>query len=243
MKEKRSEEYRAFEEVFDKSTLMTIYDLMNKGEIDQIFGSIKAGKESKIYWGKRSDGTELAIKIYLTVSSEFKKGMITYIVGDPRFKHVRRDTRSLIYLWAKKEYRNLTGAYNSKIRVPKPFFVQNNVLLMEFIGEEGNSAPILKDSVLEDPLKIYKKILMYVKKLYQNVKIVHGDLSEYNIMIWKKKPVIFDLSQAVHLKHPQAERFLTRDIKNLNHYFKKIGAKTYSTEETLRRIRNDPTNG
>ena len=93
MKNKRSEDYQVIEEVFDRSTLMVIYDFMNKGIIDEIHGVVNAGKEARVYWGKDALGNELAIKIYLTSSSEFKKGMIPYIEGDPRFAHIRRDTR------------------------------------------------------------------------------------------------------------------------------------------------------
>ena len=67
MKEKRSEEYEALEEVFDRSTLMIIYDFLNKGAINEIHGVVKAGKESRVYWGKDKQGNELAIKIYLTL--------------------------------------------------------------------------------------------------------------------------------------------------------------------------------
>lgn len=236
MKEKRSEDYEAFEEVFDKPTLMTIYDLMNKGEIDEIYGAVAAGKESKLYWGKRPDGTELAIKIFLTVAAEFRKGMLIYIAGDPRFKHVKRDPRSLIYTWARKEFRNLTEAYEAKVRVPQPFLVQNNVLLMEFIGEDGISAPLLREVDLKNPEKIYKRLLLYMKRLYRKAKLVHGDLSEYNVMVWKNQPVIFDVSQAVNLKHPNAREFLIRDIENVNRYFKKVGVNVQSTEEILRKV-------
>jgi RIO kinase 1 len=236
MKEKRSEEYDALEEVFDKPTLMTIYELMNKGEIDQIHGAVKAGKESKIYWGTRPDGTPIAIKIFLTLSAEFRKGMVAYIAGDPRFKHVKRDQRSLIYTWARKEYRNLTEAQEAKVRVPKPYTVQKNVLLMEFIGEKGQSAPLLREAELKNPEKTYNRLLLYVQRLYRKAKLVHGDLSEYNVMIWKRQPVIFDVSQAVNLEHPNSSQFLTRDIENLNRYFKRIGVNVQSTEETLRRV-------
>ncbi|MFB0501081.1 MAG: RIO1 family regulatory kinase/ATPase, partial [Candidatus Bathyarchaeia archaeon] len=92
-----SSERAVMEEVFDRSTLMTIYDFLNKRMIDEIHGVVKAGKEARIYWGKDPDEKELAIKIYLTTSAEFKKGMLPYIEGDPRFAHVRRDTRSLVY--------------------------------------------------------------------------------------------------------------------------------------------------
>jgi len=236
MKEKRSEEYEALEEVFDRSTLMTIYDLMNEGWISEIYGAVKAGKESKLYWGKHPDGTELAIKIYLTVSAEFRKGMLTYISGDPRFEHVRRKPRSLIYLWARKEYRNLTEAYQVKVRVPKPYTVKNNVLLMEFIGKNGIPAPLLREVELSNPEKIYKQLLLYLKRLYVKAKLVHGDLSEYNVMIWKGKPVIFDVSQAVPLEHPNATQFLWRDIENINRYFKRLDVKVCTSEEVFRRI-------
>jgi len=236
MKEKRSEEYEAFEEVFDKPTLMTIYDLMNDGWIGEIYGAIKAGKESKLYWGKHPDGTELAIKIYLTVTAEFKKGMLTYISGDPRFERVRRNPRSLIYLWARKEYRNLMEAYQAKVNVPKPYTVKNNVLLMEFIGKNGVSAPLLRETEPSNPEKIYKQLLLYMKRLYVKAKLVHSDLSEYNVMIWRGKPVIFDMSQAVPLEHPNATQFLWRDIENINRYFKRFGVEVYTAEEAFRRI-------
>lgn len=236
MKEKRSEEYDALEEVFDRSTLMTIYDLMNKGEIQNIYGSVKAGKESKLYWGTRPDGEVIAIKIYLTLSAEFRKGMLPYIAGDPRFKHVRRDPKSLIYTWARKEYRNLTEAYAVKVRVPKPIAVEKNVLIMEFIGEKGQSAPLLRETNLQDPQRTYKILLTYVEKLFKKAKLVHGDLSEYNVMIWKNNPVIFDMSQSVNLEHPNAMQLLKRDIENLNRYFKRIGVNVPTTEDVFRRV-------
>ena len=236
MKEKRSEEYEALEEVFDRSTLMTIYDFLNKGVIDQIFGAVKAGKESKLYWGKDKQGTTLAIKIFLTISAEFKRGMIPYIEGDPRFKHVRRDTRSLVYAWAQKEFRNLTQAVEAGVRVPKPIDVSHNVLIMEFVGTDGESAPLLREIELKNPQRVYNQILMNMKRLYQKAKLVHGDLSEYNIMIWKNKPVLFDVSQAVLLEHPMAGQLLDRDIENLNRYFKRLDVEVPSSEETRRRI-------
>jgi len=222
------------EEVFDRSTLMTIYDFMNKGTISEIFGVVKAGKEARIYWGKDSEQKELALKIYLTISAEFKRGMLPYIEGDPRFVHVRRGTRSLVYAWAQKEFKNLLRVYDVGVRVPKPIAVSKNVLIMEFIGEEGVSAPILKETALQNPKEIYQKLLAYVKKLYQEAKLVHADLSEYNVMIWKNEPVLFDVSQAVLLEHPMANKFLQRDLANLHRYFKGLGVPVLSQEEMYR---------
>ena len=236
MKRKRSEEYEALEEVFDRSTLMTIYDFLNKGIIDQIFGAVKAGKESKLYWGKDKDGNTLAIKIFLTISSEFKRGMIPYIEGDPRFKRVKRDTRSLVYAWAQKEYRNLTQAVKAGVKVPKPIDVNHNVLIMEFIGNNGESAPVLRETEIKNPQRVYRQILGSMRKLYKKAKLVHGDLSEYNIMLWKNQPVLFDVSQAVPLEHPMADQLLRRDLGNVNIYFKRLGVEVLSAEEAYNKV-------
>jgi RIO kinase 1 len=236
MKEKRSEEYEALEEVFDRSTLMTIYDFMNKGVIDQIFGAVKAGKESKLYWGKDKGGNTLAIKIFLTISSEFKRGMIPYIEGDPRFKRVKRDTRSLVYAWAQKEFKNLTQAMEAGVRVPKPIDVSHNVLIMEFIGNDGESAPVLRETKIKNPQRVYRQILDSIRKLYKRAKLVHGDLSEYNIMLLKSQPVLFDVSQAVPLEHPMADQLLRRDLGNVNRYFKQLGVEVLSAEEAYKKV-------
>lgn len=236
MKEKRSEEYEVLEEVFDRSTLMVIYDFMNKGTINEIYGVVRAGKESRVYWGKDKQGNELAIKIYLTVSAEFRKGILKYIEGDPRFTGLRRDTRSLIFAWAQKEYKNLELATQAKVRVPRPIAVKNNVLIMEFIGKEGVTAPSMKELPPKKPEKIYQTLLGYLKKLYTKAELVHGDLSEYNIMIWKGRPVLFDMSQAVLTSHPMAEFLLRRDLTNLNRFFSKLGVDVPSLEECYRKV-------
>lgn len=234
MKEKRSEEYEVLEEVFDKPTLMTIYHFMNKGVVQRLSGVVNSGKESRIYHGITPDNREVALKIYLVVSAEFKKGMLVYIQGDPRFKRIRRDTKSLIYAWALKEYSNLQKAYESGVRVPKPIVVQNNVLVMEFVGENGVSAPLLREVQLENPNEVYQALLEIMKTLYQRAKLIHGDLSEYNIMVWRGELVIFDISQAVSLKHPMAEKLLRRDISNLNYYFEKVGAQVNTIDDVYR---------
>ena len=230
-------ERAVMEEVFDRSTLMTIYNFLNKRIIDEIYGVVKAGKEARIYWGKDPDGKELAIKIYLTTSAEFKKGMRPYIEGDPRFAHVRRDTRSLVYAWAQKEFKNLKRAHEVGVKVPQPIAVQKNVLIMEFIGKNGVSAPLMREVPLRNPKRVYRQLLTSLRRLYRKGRLVHADFSEYNIMIWKGKPVIFDVSQAVPIEHPMAHQFLRRDLENLHRYFKKLDIDVLSVEEMYKRVR------
>src|SRR3989337_4488753 len=161
-----SAERATVEEVFDQSTRLVIYGLLNSGVIYEVHGVVSAGKEARVYWGKNKEGKELAVKIYLTASAEFKKGMLKDIEGDHRFKGVRHDTRSLIFTWAQKEFRNLEQATRAEVRVPKPLAVKNNVLVMEFIGKDGVSAPSLKEEKPEDPEEMYGVLLTYLRRLY-----------------------------------------------------------------------------
>ncbi len=231
-----SSERATVEEVFDQSTLMVIYDFLNKGILDEIHGVVKSGKEARVYWSKNKEGKELAVKVYLTSSAEFLKGMRKYIEGDNRFKGVKRDTRSLIFTWAQKEFRNLQQAIRAKVHVPEPIAVEKNVLVMGFIGENGVSAPSLREKPVNNPEKVYSQLLASLKRLYRKAKLVHGDLSEYNIMLWKGKPVIFDVSQAVPTSHPMADFLLRRDLANVNRFFGRLGVEAVPAEEAFKQV-------
>lgn len=240
MLERRSEEFEVVEEVFDRPTLEAIYKLMKGKVIDKIYGVVKSGKEARIYYGRGPRGEELALKIYLTKTSEFRKGMFKYINGDPRFKHVKRDVKgkdNLIYAWTKKEFSNLKLALDAGVKVPVPIAFYRNVLVMSFIGRDGFPAPLLKEVELLNPGGFYQQLLEEVKLLYSKAGLVHGDLSEYNVMVFEDSPVIFDISQAVLKSHPLSSDLLLRDIERLNLYFSKLGVETYEIETIERWVR------
>jgi RIO kinase 1 len=142
----------------------------------------------------------------------------------------------LFAVWAQKEFRNLEEAGQARIRVPKTVAVKSNVVVMEFIGKDGVSAPSLKELPPDDPERIYKLLVTNLKRLYQKAKLVHGDLSEYNILMWKGKPVIIDMSQSVSIEHPMAKFMLTRDINNLNRFFNKLNVNIIPVEELQKQI-------
>ena len=236
---KRSELDEVLEEVFDQKTLMTIYELMNRKLIKDFYGVVSAGKESRIYYAKGGNDEDLAVKIYLITSAEFKKTRSMYIAYDPRFQKIPRDFRDFIYLWARREYRNLEAAHEAGVPVPKPYFVRNNVLGMQFIGEDGKRYPLLTEVELEPELypKIYKQVIDAVKKLYRGAKLIHGDLSEYNIFITPEdKIILIDLSQAVRIEQPVADELLLRDLKNIVRYFGKMGVEAPDPEELFLEI-------
>ncbi len=206
-----------------------------------MFGVISSGKEARVYWAKSPKGEDLAVKIYLTATSEFRKSMYQYIIGDPRFENVRKDTRSLIYAWTRKEFKNLKRMHECGVRVPKPIYYMKNILVMEFIGEDGVRAPLLKEVSLTDKeyLRIFNKVVEYMRILYKKARLVHADLSEYNIMIFKGEPVLIDVSQAVLLDHPLSIEFLKRDIRNIVRYFRdELGLEVPSEEEIFKLVTN-----
>jgi len=222
------------EEVFDGRTLTTVMHLLNRGRLRELQGTLKSGKESRIYRGIDMKGGDVAVKIYLTSSAIFRQGRLKYIRGDPRFKDIPHDTRSLIDQWASKEFKNLQLAKEAGLAVPTPIYVEKNVLLMEFIGKNGVPAPHLREVPLQAAASWYDKIVEMVKDLYDKAKLVHGDLSEYNILVPDGYPMLIDFAQAVTIEHPEAREFLKRDIDNLNNYFKGLNVRTRSFERMFK---------
>ncbi|MGQ9788814.1 MAG: serine protein kinase RIO [Candidatus Hadarchaeaceae archaeon] len=232
--EKDSEIYKIMARVFDTSTLLTIYRLINRGVFDVFYGNISAGKEANIYCALDKNGNYVAAKIYRIATSDFRN-MRHYLVEDTRFKRVPLDRRGVVYKWASREFKNLQQAYQAGVSVPRPIDHEKNVLAMEFIGEEGVPYPLLKDMKPENPRKTFDILINSVKKLYQVAGLVHSDLSEYNVML-TPEPVIIDLSMGIDSKNPLAEKMLMRDILNLVRHFRKLGLSTPDASDIFAEI-------
>jgi RIO kinase 1 len=221
---KDADERKTYDEVFDHSTLMIIYDLMSAGIFDTLDFPIATGKEGIVFRATTPDGGFVAVKIYRISNATFNN-MLKYIAGDERFKNVGKSRRRAIFLWAQKEFRNLERMHAQGIPVPKPIKCVKNVIAMEFIGIDDNPAPHLKDLVPDEPEKLYEFLFGQIKKMYQKVGLVHADFSEYNILMSNGEPTIIDVGQAVLKNHPMALEFLERDLKNLVRFFKKYDIK------------------
>jgi RIO kinase 1 len=234
---KRSEDYQVFDNVFDVPTLMTINQMVDDGIIKHVRGSLAAGKESKVYLAVAPDESLRILKIYLTVSAEFKKRM-QYIAGDPRFSDIKKGSRNLMTLWAKKEFKNMQAAKAAGVRVPAPIAVRKNVLVMEFVGDsEGNSVPpIVESEVTEDD---YLQLIGQVSLLYQKARLVHADLSEYNIFKTDKGIMLFDFGSAVDIQHPNSKQFLVRDVINVNRFFAKRGIDVMDAVQAVEKIKGE----
>jgi RIO kinase 1 len=117
--------------------------------------------------------------------------------------------------------------------------VVNNVLVMGFIGENGQRYPLLRETELsvEEYAEIYRKVVEGMEVQYRKAELIHGDLSEYNIMCGPDLSVYFiDLSQAVLIHHPRADFYLMRDIRNVNRYFASMGVEVLEDEEFFERV-------
>jgi RIO kinase 1 len=228
----RSENRDSRQAVFDRDTLFTLYDMMKRGDLDYLNGVVQAGKEGRVYWGVRK-GKDVAVKLYYTTTSDFKKRLI-YMTGDPRFSRVRRYGHGLIFEWARKEFSNLRQAYQGGVRVPEPLSLQKNVLVMEFIGEGGVPAPTLEETEVTG--RDYSAVLKQVRLLYQEARLVHADLSAYNVFKLHGRVILFDFGSAVDVRHPMSAQFLRRDLDNLNSFFAKRGIEIKAAEKIMESV-------
>jgi RIO kinase 1 len=228
----RSENKDSRQAVFDKDTLFTLYDMMKRGDLDYLNGVVQAGKEGRVYWGVRK-GKDVAVKLYYTTTSDFKKRLI-YMTGDPRFSRVRRYGHGLIFEWARKEYSNLRQAYEAEVRVPEPLSLHKNVLVMEFIGEGGVPAPTLEETDVTG--RDYLAVIKQVRLLYRKASLVHADLSAYNVFKLHGRVTLFDFGSAVDVRHPMSSEFLRRDLDNLNSFFARRGIKIKPATEIMEAV-------
>jgi len=207
-------------EVFDEVTLLSLYKLVNKKVITSLGGSISSGKEANVFLAGREEGEQAAVKIYRIRTGNFTT-MTDYILGDPRFSNIRRNHKDIIFAWTKKEYSNLSRAREAGIHAPEPYAFDRNILIMQFMGENGIPYPQMRQILPDTPEKTYEESLEIIKNLYRKARLVHGDLSEYNILTGPEGLILIDMAQAVTLEHPKAHNFLFRDIQNMNRFFER----------------------
>ena len=220
-------------EVLDKITILQLHDLINSKIISYVNGVVKAGKESVVFWAKDFDDNDLALKIYLVTTSNFKRRS-QYVMGDPRFTNVKKGTKNIVYLWARKEFQNISKCYDCGISVVKPRHVSKNILIMDFEGTDGKPEHTLLESEIDE--NDYLQSISLITDLYKKAKLVHGDFSEYNIFKTKNGLKIFDLGSAVDTIHPNTIEFLKRDINNITNFFVKRGLTVENPADILERI-------
>jgi RIO kinase 1 len=163
--------------------------------------------------------TEYAIKIYKTSILVFKD-RDKYVSGEHRWRkgYCKSNPRKMVKVWAEKEMRNYRRIYQAGIPTPQPVLLKSHVLLMEFLGQDGWPSPRLKDVTLSEKRlrEAYVQTVKIMRHMYHRCKLVHGDLSEYNLLWHDNQVYVIDVSQSVETDHPSALDFLRKDAANVN---------------------------
>lgn len=198
------------ENVLDPRTRAIIFKFLRNDTISVVNGCISTGKEANVYHCSTKDpNVHVALKIYKTSILVFKD-RTSYTLGEFRFRrgYKGKNPRKMVTAWAEKEVRNLNRIYNTgKIFCPKPIMQKNNCLLMSFIGDGETPAPRLKDAYglsVKTWGKLYLQTMKFVRIMFQECRLVHADLSEYNMLYFNENVYIIDVSQSVEHDHPNA---------------------------------------
>lgn len=195
--------------------VLALHTLVKKKVISQLGPILGKGKESDVYGCMDDDENILALKIYRMGRTSFKNiKQLRDIVG-------KRGHSSWLYinrLAARREFEALTEIFKLKLDTPKPIAYNRHMIVMSYL--KGKELVYHKD--LHKPEKIFNKIIKQMKIIYQEAKIVHGDLGEFNIVLDENENIlIIDWLQWVSSDHPNARSLLERDIFNLSNYFNK----------------------
>ncbi|KAL2047320.1 hypothetical protein N7G274_001341 [Stereocaulon virgatum] len=239
------------EQVMDPRTRMILLQMINRNIVSEVNGCLSTGKEANVYHAvsiPQEDDSEAAvaplhraIKVYKTSILVFKD-RDKYVTGEYRFRqgYSKSNNRAMVKVWAEKEMRNLKRIHASGIPCPEPVQLRLHVLVMEFLGDKkGVPAPRLKDvelvgSDVDSRWKLlYLQLVGYMRILYQKCRLIHADLSEYNVLYHEDKLWLIDVSQSVDHDHPRSLEFLRMDVKNVSSFFRRKGVEVLSEKTTF----------
>lgn len=263
------------EGALDSRVRLLIGKAINNDLMDKLNGCVKEGKEALVYHadkGRESGGYDVAVKVFKRIQEFRNRGQ--YVDGDPRYnakEFSHSSGRDQLEIWTEKEYRNLTRAYRANVPVPKPLWYKENVLCMRFLGQDGWPSPQLKELKLKKSSRkwtaLYEQTMGAIQRLFNDARLVHGDLSEYNLMICPQflllhdddeeeedsksntitatattdreelTVALIDFGQAVDVRHPDAEDLLRRDLLRVKEFFDKVGITTIPVEAAMHFVR------
>lgn len=231
------------EQVLDPRTRMILFKMLSRGVFSQINGCISTGKEANVYHATTAKGESRAIKIYKTSILLFKD-RDKYVSGEFRFRHgyCKGNPRKMVRTWAEKEMRNLIRLQTAQIPSPEPIMLRSHVLVMSFIGRDDTPAPLLKNAVLSESKarELYLQIIQNMRIMYSEARLVHADLSEYNMLYHNGEAYIIDVSQSVEHDHPHALEFLRKDCSNVNDFFQRHNVAVMTVRELFEFV-TDPS--
>lgn len=218
-----------------------IEPLVEDGLVDQVVRQLKSGKEATVYVVQCGDEIRCA-KVYKEANQRGFHQAVHYTEGrkvknsrqaramEKGSRYGRKEQETA---WQHAEVDALYKLAAAGVRVPLPYGFYEGVLLMELVSDEsGQPAPRLNDLELsEEQAREFHAMLIRQVVLMLCAGVVHGDLSEFNVLVDGKGPVIIDLPQAVDAAaNNNASRMLERDVENLANYFGQFAPELITTQ-------------
>lgn len=214
--------------------------LVDDGLIDEVLMQLMSGKEAQVYIVRCGDDTRCA-KVFKEAKQRSFKQAVQYQEGRKErnsrraramAKKTRYGQKEQEQAWLTAEVDALYRLAAAEVRVPKPYGFVDGVLLMEMITDaEGDVAPRLDDVTLteEQALRYHAKVIQDVVRMLC-AGLIHGDLSEFNVLVDAEGPVIIDLPQAVDAAgNNSAAAMLERDVNNMRAYFGRFAPELLAT--------------
>ena len=218
-----------------------LQSLIDEGLIDTVVRQLMSGKEAMVYVVRRGEET-LCAKIYKEATQRSFRQAVDYTenrkVKNTRqaramAKGTRYGRQAAEAAWQSAEVDALYRLAAAGVRVPKPFNFWDGVLLMELVTDaHGDAAPRLNDvSFTPEEARTHHATLLLEVVRMLCAGVVHGDLSEFNILLAADGPVIIDLPQAIDAAgNNHAPRMLLRDVANLRDYFGRFAPELLPTQ-------------
>ncbi len=214
--------------------------LVTDGLVDSVLRQLMSGKEAMVFVVRCGDAVRCA-KVYKEAHRRSFRQAVAYTEGRKvkNSRQARAMEKGSRYgrqeqeaAWQHAEVDALYRLAGAGVRVPTPFNFHEGVLLMELVADaEGNPAPRLNDLKLSpETARLYHDFLLRQVVLMLCAGVVHGDLSEYNILVDDQGPVIIDLPQAIDAAaNNNAQALLERDVANLAAYFSQFAPELAGT--------------
>jgi len=244
---KDKEDRATVEQALDPRTMLILFKMLSREVFSEIHGCVSTGKEANVYHARKVTGdavlSDFAVKVYKTSILVFKD-RDRYVSGDWRFRngYSKKNPRKMVQTWAEKEMRNLIRLKEAGLRVPTVVMLRSHVLVMEFIGVNGVAAPRLRDADIgvKKLRSLFTELIVDVRNMYQKCRLVHADLSEYNLLFHEGSIWIIDVSQSVDQDHPRCLDFLREDLLHVIQYFAKKDVAVPTVRELFDFV-TDPT--
>ena len=210
----------------------------DEGLIESVIRQVKSGKEATVYMCRArpwTGGEFFAAKVYrpreersFRNDAMYREGRMAVLKERDR-RAVAKKTgwgREVLFgQWLFQEYENLNVLHAAGARVPRPVARGESAVLLEWIGDESGAAPHLREvRPSHDDAAALLDVLVGQVELFLRENLVHGDLSEYNVLFWQGGLTVIDLPQMVDPRfNHSAQRLLTRDLENVCRYFARFG--------------------